>query len=344
MLQQSDLKVLSSLRQTPLDVSEISEQTGLAQATVRRRITILSEHGLVVRLDPTETSKPSYRRQQSAIATALDMAEDSVPHVTLTDFLTPSLLRVLYWVETPLGPSDIAARVPLSRVRVQQLLATLVRRQFVTKPARGQYELKSEYRKVRGLSEAVARHTQWVEIRDVLPDATIIWAAPCEALVVPGESTTDVADTLVDDVEWTVTGLGAFRQFGFDFTVADAPLLYRNTETTATEVHRSAVPAVCHALCRRVEHRLVRFCALVVLRGIAEGDFSRVALRDTAVIYGIEREIDVLLAFLEQRGNTELPVDLASSFPTWERLVDTGVQYDFDVEQAVTELTVQSGA
>jgi len=249
---------------------------------------------------------------------------------------------VLYWLDSPLGPSEIAARVTLSRVRVQQLLATLVRRQFVTKPARGQYELKTEYQKISALAEAVARHTQRVELKEVLPDATIVWAAPCEALVVPGESTRNLAEKLVDDSEWTVTGLAAFHRFGFDVTIADAPLFYRNTAKTSP-VEVTAADTVCHALCRRVEHRLIRFCALVVLNGVVENQLSLAELRDTAVIYGVEREISVLLEFLQQRGDENtLPADLASSFPTWERLVDTGLQYDFDVEQGATQLSTDT--
>jgi len=300
---------------------------------------VLCDQELVERLEATETAKTQYQRRESDVSTALDNAEDSVPHVDLPDFLTPSLVTVLYWLDSPLGPSEIAARVTLSRVRVQQLLATLVRRQFVTKPTRGQYELKSEYQKISALAEAVARHTQRVELKEVLPDATIIWAAPCEALVVPGESTRNLAEKLVDDAEWTVTGLAAFHRFGFDVTIADTPLFYRNTaETSPVEV--TAADAVCHALCRRVEHRLIRFCALVVLKGVVENQLSLAELRDTAVTYGVEREISVLLEFLQQRGDEDtLPADLASSFPTWERLVDTGMQYDFDVEQGVAQLS-----
>ncbi|MBX0325673.1 helix-turn-helix domain-containing protein [Halomicroarcula sp. F13] len=344
MLQQSDLKILSSLRQKSLEGSEISERTGLASGTVRRRVATLREQELVERLETTEGSKIFYRRQQSDVATALDTAADSVPHVDLPDFLTPSLLTVLYWVEKPLGPSEIATRVDLSRVRVQQLLSTLVRRQFVTKPDRGHYELKSEYKKLGRLAEAVARHTQRVEIKPVFPDATIVWAAPCEALVVPGESTKGLADELVDDTEWTVTGLAAFPQFGFDFTVADAPLLYRNTAEKTGDLQVHPAEAVCHALCRRIEHRLVRFCILVVLDGVMRGEISLTGLQETASIYGMEREIEALVTFVEQRGDSNvLPTDLSSSFPSWQRVVDTGTQYDLDVERAVSQLPEETG-
>lgn len=342
MIHQSDLKILSSLRQKPLDASTISEQTGLALGTVRRRVTTLSEQGLLERLEATEGSTIYYQRQQSDVAGALDTAADSVPHVDLPEFLTPSLLAVLYWTEKPLGPSDISLRVDLSRVRVQQLLATLVRRQFVTKPDRGRYELKSEYKKLGRLAAVVARHNQQVEIEPILPDATLVWAAPCEALVVPGESTEGIAEGLVDDTEWVVTGLAAFPQFGFDFTVSAAPLLYRNT-VSRDDFHATPAEAVCHALCRRVEHRLVRFCMLVVLGTTREGQMSVPGLRETAEIYGVKREIDTLIDFIKSRGDTDvLPADLSSSFPTWQRLVDTGTQYDIDVEGAVTQLSVET--
>ncbi|PSP95460.1 hypothetical protein BRC91_02090 [Halobacteriales archaeon QS_4_62_28] len=342
MLQQSDLRILSGLRQKPLDASKISEQTGLALGTVRRRVTTLCEQGLLERLEATAESTIYYRRQQSDVAGALDTAADSVPHVDLPELLTPSLLTVLYWAEKPLGPSDISLRINLSRVRVQQLLATLVRRQFVTKPARGRYELKAEYKKLGRLAAVTARHNQQVDIGPILPDATLVWAAPCEALVVPGESTEGVAEELVDDTEWVVTGLAAFPQFGFDFTVAVAPLLYRNTVTQG-DLHVTPAEAVCHALCRRIEHRLVRFCILVVLGTTREEQMSVPGLREAAEIYGVKREIDTLIDFIERRGDTDvLSADLSSSFPTWERLVDTGTQYDIDVEEAATRLSAEA--
>lgn len=339
MLQQSDLKILSSLRQKPGTVAHISEQTGLARETVQRRVGTLREQELLEQLESREGPERYYRRRQSDVATALDTAEDSIPHVELTDFLTPSLLAVIYWLQFPLGPSAIAARIDLSRVRVQQLLSTLVRRQFVTKPGRGQYELKSEYRKLTELATAIARHTQWSEIRDILPDATIVWAAPREALVVPGESTQELANELVDDTEWTITGLAAYRQFGFNFTVADTPLLYRHTANEEEQVTVTVAEAVCHALCRRIEHRLVRFSALVVLDSVVSGDLAISDLHETATIYGTDREITTLLSFLQHHGDESvLPTDLQSSFPSWNRLVETGRQYDLDVEAAVEVL------
>jgi len=343
VLQQSDLRILSSLRQKPGPITHISKQTGLARETVQRRVGALREQELIEQLESRDRPKLYYRRRQSDVATALDTAEDSIPHVELTDFLTPSLLAVIYWLQFPLGPSAIAARINLSRVRVQQLLSTLVRRQFVTKPGRGQYELKSEYQKLTELAAAIARHTQWSEIKDILPDATIIWAAPHEALVVPGESTQELANELVDDTEWTVTGLAAYRQFGFNFTVADTPLLYRHTANEEEQVNVTVAEAVCHALCRRIEHRLVRFSALVVLDSVASGDLTSSDLQDTATIYNIEREIETLLSFLQHHGDEDvLPTDLQSSFPSWNRLVDTGRQYDFDVETAVEELNTNA--
>lgn len=341
MYQKSDFKILSSLRGKDRSISEITEATGLARSTVSTRLQTLTDAELVEQSnDSSSAERARFHRRLTGVATAFDRATDSIPHVDLDDFLTPAQLQVIYWLDTPLSPSEIASRTDIGRVRVHQLLSTLVTRQFVTNPETGVYELRTEYRRLHRLAEELAYHKQWAEIREPFPDAIVVWAAPCEALLVPGNATRNVVEQLVEDNgEYAITGVASYHRFGLRFNVAGAPLVYRRTTGVEGQLEPSRTETVCHALSRRIEHRRLRFTAIVVLASILERDVPLSNFLSVAEIFDVRRELDALFTFLVSEGDTDrIPDDLANVFPSWDRLVDTANDYDVDTDTAVREL------
>lgn len=356
MLASVDLRILSDIRSNGASITEIADAIEYDKSYVSRRVSYLESVELLSR--ERDAGGTQYvTRQTNAVTAAYDEAVDELGAADLPELLSPSTLEVVWALRTPIAVKRIVPHLTLSRVRVHQILKTLRQRQLVSQHD-GRYELKPAYRSLRSFATELARHLQQVYVQEAVPDSTVVWAGPFEALVVPGEQTSESQlDELLDDgattrepthpgsgveaASWHLTGLVSFREYGLEFLHAGQPLLYKvapELDATLDIEHH-----IVHTLKRRVDDRRGSYCAMLALEAIVDERLDVTYLQTLADEYEIGDVVAHLLRYVAAAGAYEPPEDLRPQLPTWEQIEETAEQYDVALKSGSSELAKVMG-
>lgn len=356
MLASIDLRILSELRTGGASVTEIATAIGYDKSHVSRRISYLESLELLTR-ENGSGRKQQVSRQTNEVTTSYDKVLDELSVADIPDLLGPSTLEVIWAIRKPHPVKRITPHVPLSRVRVHQILKSLRRRQLVENQD-GEYCLKPEYNSLSSFATALTRHFQDVSVRRVLPDSTVVWAAPYEALVIPGEETPEsLLDEIlsggpmstepvhpgsgVEEATWSLTGLIAFREYGLPFLHAGQPLLYKSAPEL--DVTLDVEHFIVHTLRRRIDDRRTSYCTMLIVRSMAKGQLDVSYLQTLGAEYGVSKVLSHLLRFVAVRGAYEPPEEMRGQLPTWSQIEGTAEQYDVDVIGGSLELAKAMG-
>lgn len=294
MLGEADFRMLDALH-APKSITELADEIGYSPGYVSERVARLEDAGLVV------TRRENRAKQVRALPTrVLDAYRNLVaahPHVDFPSLLSPSMLRVCWFLDTPTRVRDLAARLTLQRRRIYQLLDALQSRGLLAERD-DSYALPDDVTDLVRFARVVVDHEHQRRVDAVLPGATVAWSAPHEALVstVGVLDAGDVVDAVEDREHWHLTGLPRFEEYGLEFFVAGPPPCFYS------ELVGTLGPAdlVAHTLALDTDSRRLSYCALL----LAVADVPSDEARTTAARYGVEETVDALVTFLETTGET----------------------------------------
>lgn len=267
-------------------------------------------------------------------------------HIDFAELLSPTVLRVCWFLATPTPVADITPYLAVSRERIYQVLGTLQHRGLVRKDGQ-QYALIENFRDIHDLADAAVRHEHRVRLQTVAPHARLRWAAPHEALAAAGDEPAGGGverGGLAEAAAWTLTGLPRFGDYGLDFFQGQpAPYYWSELETPsatttpATEGEGEAnadvgsegealaltpEALICHTLLLDAGPRRAGYAALLAAAtGI---DTNR--LRRLGRYYGVSELIDGLCRF-RSLSPAERTREAVAPFPDQDRFADLAAQY-----------------
>jgi DNA-binding transcriptional ArsR family regulator len=343
----SDLQVLVGLEAGARQYQDLTDRTGLARSTVSRSVTRLSDHGIVEQHQDGRAM--TVRPGPTSVVDGIGAVRESAPQLGLQEFLTMARLRVLWFLTAPRTASEIAQFTDVGETRARQVLAELRRRQIATETETG-VRLRPKYEPLQSLAESVFDVFHTAEIKTELPESTVVWTAPHEALFTAPSF--DGADSLDGTV--TQTGLDQFTQWGLEFRSSSTPLYYRSTRSEKTTL--TAMDVIVHTLCRQVDNRRAEYSAVLLAEAVTNGTFSQDRFLRLVDHYDVEevgqylpplivasaesekagrrrtsrRETSVATSSGEPRESTLI----RSLFPSPRRVRDTAGQYDVDISKA----------
>jgi DNA-binding MarR family transcriptional regulator len=323
MLTEVDLRVLSAL-QTPASLSELADTTDYSAGYLSERISHLEELDLVTTTRKNRTK--IVRVVHTSVLDAFRRLTVEHPHIDIPSLISPSMLKVCWFLDRPTGVSEIEPYVPFQRRRIYQLLDNLQSRGLLVKRD-NRYVLTPRIRGLASFAQTVSRYEHQHRAEAHAGTATIIWSGPNEALAaINGESADVIASQSKGGGSWEQTGLPRFHEYGLDFFISEAPLYFYSDvrETIIVE------DIICHTLLAETDTRNLSYCALLLL---AE-DVARDTLHELARYYRIEETIDALTTFVGTAGNVHPE---HGRLPEWDNVTSLADQYGVTVPHAPHE-------
>lgn len=317
MLTESDFRILSALR-SPQSITELSTTTDYSPGYVSERVAHLEEYDLVT--TSRQTRAKHVRAFHTPILETYRTLATTNPHIDLPSLISPSMLRVCWFLDTPTPVSQMESWLTLRRRRIYQLLEQLQTRGLITKHD-NKYVLTDDLQGLADLAQTVIAYDHQHRAQTHLPTAAVVWSAPHEALVT---STEDAADTMVDafddQEDWLLTGLPRFEDHDLEFFIAGPPpYFYSELRDTL-----QPVDFISHTLLLETDTRHLSYCALLLFAI----DVSVEELRTVATYYGIEETVEALITFVETKGDIRRE-DVR--FPDWSEMTSLAAQYEVSV-------------
>jgi hypothetical protein len=318
-----------------------------------RQLVVVERDGRAKRVFPAATSV--FERYQTLAG------EHS--HIDFAELLSPTVLRVCWFLATPTPVAAITPYLTVSRERIYQVLQTLQQRGLVRSDDQ-QYALVEDLLGVHDLAVAAVRHEHRVRLQAADPYARLRWAGPHEALAAAGgdELAGDTAGGgredggLADHSAWTLTGLPRFGDYGLDFiqgqpptyfwseldapsaAVAGAPDSGGEPATPSDEAKGDAgqegvrqwrlapEALICHTLLLDAGPRRAGYAALLA----AATDIDADQLRRLGRYYGVPDLIDGLCRF-RSLAPEERTRQAVAPFPDQDRFADLAAQYEVEI-------------
>ena len=317
MLTEADVRILD-VSSVPTSISDIANQTGYSRGYVSERVAHLENFDLVQTVHRGRTK--TIQTVQTAMREAYHDLTTSQASIDYPSLISPSMLRVCWFLDRPTTVSEIEQRLTLRRRRIYQLLEQLQSRGFISKNG-NHYVLTDRQKGLAQFAKAVIKYEPRHRIHSHLTRAAIVWTGPHEALItVEDESLDDVQELDEDQQQWHATGLARFAEYGLEFfTSSPQPYFY-------SALRETLQPAdfIAHTLILETDTRNVSYCALLM----TELNLSGAELRTSAGYYGIEETINDLVQFLETRGEADIE---NTSFPDWQEMQSLAKQYEVDL-------------
>lgn len=334
----SSLQTLLALDAGAARYDQLVEETGLSRSTISREVTRLSELDLVGKR--RDGAGVVVRPQATAIVESLGQTRESIPHVDLSEFLTPARLRILWFLSAPRTISDITSFVSVSQRRVRQGLTTLRRRQMARETDRG-VQLRPEYEPLQQLAATVFEEFRATEIRSEFPDATTLWSSPNETLYTTPKPLDDVPENTFE------TGLRAFSRWELTFRSSAGPMYYETDIDGASEP--SVEEVIAHTLARRADGRRLAYCTVLFAEAVlgGEGDPERLErVTEHCGVGDLGRRLVTLVAVGDddvhdappRSGDDGHEVPEGKLSPPPDRIRTTAEQYGVDIDTAASEL------
>jgi hypothetical protein len=317
MLAEADLRILDSLH-SPKSITELSTDTDYSTGYVSERVAHLEEYNLVM------MTRQYHTKQVRALNTPVldayrDLITDS-PHIDFPSLISPSMLHICWFLDTPIAVSDIESRLNVRRRRIYQLLGTLQSRGLITKHG-NQYVLPEDHTGLAEFAHIVIKYEHQHRARNLLPTAAVVWSGPHEMLITTtGETDSEtITETVENRDNWHLTGLPKFDEYGLEFFLARTPpYFYSELKDTLTPVDY-----ISHLLMIEVDTRNLSYCALLILTA----DVSADELHTAAARYDIEDTMEALVSFVEGGGGEKEDIQL----PDWSQIESLATQYEVTV-------------
>jgi len=303
MLRRIELEVLATVGRGDT-ISELATKLDHSESYLSRAVSDLVEKGLVY------TERDGRRKRVvPSDARAVELYQDLVrqhSHIDFSELLTGKALEVLYYLDQPRTVSEIADRSDNYRNTVNRVLKRFRDRGLVG-TVNGRYEFNADFDGLHAFARELAHHFHRQHLEAVAPKGTILWEDYNEFLA--------QTEMEIDAGEFHETGLARFAAFDLQF------LLTGNRYYVYSEELDTVSPAelCCHTLLIDDGSRHRSYCLLL----LSHVDIDEEDLREQAVTYGLEDEIDALLRYLETHGEVD-----DDRLPEWDEFQKLAADYE----------------
>lgn len=306
MYTEAELRVLATARGQPT-VSELAEKLDRSVNYVSELVDRMEKKGLV---HTTRSGKTKHVHRSSARAVELyDQFVQRYPHIPFAELLGGATLRVLYHLDTPASPTDLAEQSGVHRSTVYRSLSPLQHRGIVYRDD-GRFALNDEFEDLTTLAREFAHHRNRNRVEEHADTYTILWESLHEFLV--------QTDEPIGTDTFHLTGPERFQAYGL-------PLLARERRyylySESTDVV-SPEELCCHTLIIGDDTRSRSYCLLL----LGEADVDRDELLDIATAYGVVDDVRALVEYLDTDGETR-----TETLPTWDEFRDLADEYEVAV-------------
>lgn len=298
MLTKAGLAILNTLSSgREASPAELAAETEYSRTHVYRVLDDLVTAGVL-----TESRGPNNQRR---VRVTDDPVIESYRHLTSKlgyvdwpELLSPTTIRICWYLDEPRRVATIAERLGISRQRAHTALTPLKDRAMLD-PAGPEYALAEDLTPLLDFVRAVVAHAHRERVRDLAPSVTIEWCDPTRALVRPTEPADTEALHGTDD--WELTGLAKYQEFGLQFYLAREPTFWYAPDESLTPVD-----VVCHTLVVERDSRRVSYAMLL----IEQADISQQELTCTASWYDLEAEVEAMYRALTDASEPDEEVDI----------------------------------
>lgn len=302
MYTEAELRLLATTRDEPT-VSALAEELGRSVNYVSELVDRMEEKGLV---HTTRSGKTKHVRRSSARAAELfDGFVQRFSHIPFPELLAGATLRVLYHLDEPSSPTDLAKHAGVHRSTVYRALSPLQHRGIVYRDD-GAYALNDEFEQLSTLAREFAHHRNRNRVAEYVDTYTILWESLDEFLVQTDEPI--AADA------FHVTGPERFQAY-------DLPLLARQRRYYLYAESKNKISTeelCCHMLVIGDDTRSLSYCLLL----LSSVDIDRDELLAVAATYDVENTTTALLEYLDTDGEAR-----TDTLPSWEEFCDLADEY-----------------
>ena len=306
MYTEAELRVLASASEEP-SVSALAEELDRSVNYVSELVDRMEAKGLV---HTTRSGKIKHVHRSSAKAIELyDQFVQRYPHIPFPELLGGATLRVLYHLDNPMSPTELAENAGVHRSTVYRSLSPLQHRGIVYRDD-GRFVLNDEFEELATLAREFAHHRNRNRIEEHTDTYTILWESIDEFLV--------QTDELIRTSTFHVTGPERFQVYGL-------PLLASQRRYYLYSESKEEVPPeelCCHMLVLGHDTRSRSYSLLL----LGEVDIDHDELLEAATRYGVEDGARSLLEYLDTDGGTRTEM-----LPTWDEFRDLADEYGVTV-------------
>jgi DNA-binding MarR family transcriptional regulator len=308
VLRHIGLEVLATVE--PSDtISELATKLDHSESYLSRAVGDLVEKGLVY------TERDGRRKRVvPSDARAVELYQDLVrqhSHIDFPELLTGKALEVLYYLDQPRTVSEIANRSDNYRNTVNRVLKRFRDRGLIGTDD-GRYDFNGDFNRLHEFTRELAHHLHRQRLEAVASKGTILWEDYDEFLA--------QAETEIDAEGFHETGLARFAAFDLQFLLTGHRYYVYSEELDAV----SPAELCCHTLLIDDGNRHRSYCLLL----LSHVDVDEDDLREQAVKYGLEDQIDALLQYLKTHGAVD-----NDRLPEWSEFQALAAEYGVQLPQ-----------
>ena len=247
-------------------------------------------------------------------ARAVERYQDLVrqhSHIDFPELLTGKALEVLYYLNQPRTVAEIADRSDNYRNTVNRVLKRFRDRGLVGTDD-DRYEFNADFDRLHEFARELAHHLHRHRLEAVAPKGTILWEDYDEFLA--------QAKTEIDAAGFHETGLARFAAYDLQFLLTGHRYYLYSEDLDAV----SLAELCCHTLLIDDDSRHRSYCLLL----LSHVDVDEEDLREQAVKYDLEDEIDALLRYLETHGEVD-----DERLPEWDEFQKLAADYEVPLSQ-----------
>lgn len=289
MIPKSALSIIDVVvDQQEVTIAELAAKTGYSSKQIYRTVDVLSERDELAEHRGTKQRR-YFRPGSGPIVTAYQRLALTAGHVDWDEILTPSLLRVCWYLDEPRKLSTIAERLGRTRRAVYSAVEPMKGRALLLS-SDAEYELAENIQPLHELADAYARQSHRLRIEQTAGGGVIEWYEPTRAVVRPRNQ--EETKALSEADEWSPTGLGALEKYGHKFFLSGEPLYWYGPAGEP-----SAEQVVCHVIQSDPEPRRVSYAMLLIV----DKDLNKERISELAEWYDIEDVVtEITLALAEE--------------------------------------------
>jgi DNA-binding MarR family transcriptional regulator len=308
VLRRIELEVLATIDRGDT-ISELATKLDHSKSYLSRAVADLVEKGLVY------TERDGRRKRVvPSDARAVELYQGLVrqhSHIEFPELLTGKALEVLYYLDQPRTVAEIADWSDNYRNTVNRVLKRFRDRGLVG-TGDGRYDFNGDFDSLHEFARELTHHLHRQRLESVASKGTILWEDYDEFLA---QTTTEI-----DAEVFHETGLARFAAFDLQFLLTGHRYYVYSEELDAV----TPAKLCCHTLLIDDGSRHRSYCLLL----LSHVDVDEDDLREQAVKYGLEDEIDALLQYLETHGEVE-----DGRLPEWSEYQALAADYQVDLPQ-----------
>lgn len=302
MYTEGELRVLATVSGEPT-VSALADDLDRSVNYVSELVDRMEEKGLV---HTVRSGKTKHVHRSSARAVELyDQLVQRYPHIPFAELLGGATLRVLYHLDVPSSPTDLAEQTGVHRSTVYRSLSPLQHRGIVYRDD-GRFALTDEFAELTTLAREFAHHRNRNRAAEHADTYTILWESLDEFLL--------QTDDPIEADAFHLTGPERFQAYNLPL-LARERRYYLYSESTD---ELSPEELCCHVLLIGDDTRSRSYCLLL----LGKVDIDRNELLAVATTYGVVDDVQTLLEYLDTDGETR-----TETLPTWDEFRDLADEY-----------------